>query len=63
MDIDLALLREVESAKEIPFNELVEIVESAILAAYQRNSGEREDGGNEQEGSKGVHEGEGIVFC
>ncbi len=44
MDIDLALLREVETAKEIPFNELIEIVEAAVLAAYQRNSGNREDG-------------------
>ena len=62
MDIDLALLREVENAKEIPFNELVEIVESAILAAYQRNSGNREDGAraevNRQTGNVHIYQPE-----
>lgn len=59
MDIDLALLREVENAKEIPFNELIQIVEAAVLAAYQRNSGNREDGAraevNQQTGNVHIY--------
>lgn len=34
MDIDLSVLRLLEREKEIPFGELVEIIEAAILAAY-----------------------------
>ena len=34
MDIDLALLRTIEREKEIPFDELVRIIEQAILTAY-----------------------------
>ncbi|MFM1778968.1 MAG: hypothetical protein RIS51_113 [Actinomycetota bacterium] len=34
MDIDLSVLRVLEREKEIPFGELVEIIEAAILAAY-----------------------------
>lgn len=34
MDIDLSVLRLLEREKDIPFNELVEIIEAAILAAY-----------------------------
>ncbi len=34
MDIDLALLRTVEREKEIPFEELAEIIEQAIHSAY-----------------------------
>jgi len=62
MDIDLALLREVETSKEIPFNELIEIVESAILAAYHRNSGNRDDGAraevNRQTGNVHIYQPE-----
>ncbi|MDF2917589.1 MAG: transcription elongation factor NusA, partial [Microbacterium sp.] len=34
MDIDLSLLRTVEREKEIPFDELVRIIEQAVLTAY-----------------------------
>jgi transcription termination/antitermination protein NusA len=34
MDIDLGILRTLEREKEIPFVELVSIIEAAILAAY-----------------------------
>ena len=34
MDIDLSVLRLIEREKEIPFSELVSIIEAAILAAY-----------------------------
>jgi len=47
MDIDLALLRTIEREKEIPFDELVRIIEQAILTAYAKNSsaaGELPDG-------------------
>ena len=39
MDIDLSVLRGLEREKEIPFKELVEIIEAAILAAYHRTVG------------------------
>jgi transcription termination/antitermination protein NusA len=39
MDIDLGVLRGLEREKEIPFKELVEIIEAAILAAYHRHVG------------------------
>lgn len=39
MDIDLRVLKSLESEKEIPFAELVEIIEGAILAAYYRTIG------------------------
>ena len=38
MDIDLSLLRTVEREKEIPFDELVEIIQQAILTAYGKHS-------------------------
>ena len=38
MDIDLSLLRTVEREKEIPFDELVRIIESAILTAYAKHT-------------------------
>lgn len=38
MDIDLSLLRTVEREKEIPFDELVGIIEQAILTAYIKNA-------------------------
>ena len=37
MDIDLALLRTVEREREIPFDELVGIIEQAILTAYGKH--------------------------
>ncbi|WP_347346296.1 transcription termination factor NusA [Microbacterium sp.] len=37
MDIDLGLLRTVEREREIPFDELVGIIEQAILTAYGKN--------------------------
>ncbi|WP_308491421.1 transcription termination factor NusA [Microbacterium terrisoli] len=38
MDIDLSLLRTVEREKEIPFDELVHIIEQAILTAYAKHT-------------------------
>ncbi len=38
MDIDLTLLRSIEREKEIPFDELVRIIEQAILTAYAKHS-------------------------
>ncbi|RKT33756.1 NusA antitermination factor [Microbacterium sp. AG1240] len=43
MDIDLGLLKTVEREKEIPFDELVRIIESAILTAYGRHTSENGD--------------------
>ena len=37
MDIDLQVLRLLEREKEIPFDELVQIIEAAILAAYNKH--------------------------
>ena len=37
MDIDLQVLRMLEREKEIPFDELVQIIEAAILAAYYKH--------------------------
>ena len=37
MDIDLGVLRLIEREKEIPFAELVSIIEAAILAAYYKH--------------------------
>ena len=37
MDIDLQVLRLLEREKEIPFDELVQIIEAAILAAYYKH--------------------------
>lgn len=39
MDIDLSVLRLLEREKEIPFDELVVIIEAAILAAYFKHTG------------------------
>ncbi len=39
MDIDLSVLKFIEREKEIPFGELVSIIEAAILAAYQKHVG------------------------
>ena len=38
MDIDLSLLRTVEREKEIPFEELVRIIEQAVLTAYAKHT-------------------------
>ncbi|HWI31424.1 MAG TPA: transcription termination factor NusA [Microbacterium sp.] len=38
MDIDLGLLRTIEREKEIPFDELVAIIEQAILTAYGKHT-------------------------
>ncbi|WP_159501832.1 transcription termination factor NusA [Microbacterium sp. 18062] len=38
MDIDLGLLRTVEREREIPFEELVAIIEQAILTAYAKHT-------------------------
>ena len=37
MDIDLSVLRLLEREKEIPFEELVHIIEQAILTAYVKH--------------------------
>ena len=42
MDIDLSVLRLLEREKEIPFDELVTIIEAAILAAYFKHIGATE---------------------
>ena len=38
MDIDLSVLRLMEREREIPFNELVVIIEQAILTAYLKHT-------------------------
>ncbi|MCT9001999.1 transcription termination factor NusA [Microbacterium memoriense] len=43
MDIDLGLLRTVEREKEIPFEELVHIIEQAILTAYAKHTSPDDD--------------------
>ena len=40
MDIDLSVLRLMEREREIPFEELVNIIEQAILTAYLKHEGE-----------------------
>ena len=37
MDIDLSVLRQMEREREIPFDELVQIIEQAILTAYLKH--------------------------
>ena len=39
MDIDLSVLKLMESEREIPFDELVVIIEQAILVAYEKHTG------------------------
>lgn len=39
MDIDLSVLRTMEREREIPFDELVTIIEQAILTAYLKHTG------------------------
>ncbi|MFT4307510.1 MAG: transcription termination factor NusA [Microbacterium sp.] len=58
MDIDLGLLRTVEREKEIPFDELVAIIEQAILTAYAKHTsdtGELPDGTRAQLDRKTGH--------
>ncbi|MFZ7088616.1 transcription termination factor NusA [Curtobacterium sp. RRHDQ10] len=43
MQIDLAVLRLMEREREIPFDELVTIIEQAILTAYQKHTTEHGD--------------------
>ena len=38
MDIELSLLRGIEKEKAIPFDELVSIIEQAILTAYAKHT-------------------------
>ena len=45
MDIDLALLKTIEREKEIPFDELVQIIEQAILTAYLKHTGKAPESG------------------
>ncbi len=40
MDIDLSVLRLMEREREIPFEELVQIIEQAILTAYLKHTGD-----------------------
>jgi len=42
VDIDLGVLRLMEREREIPFEELVQIIEQAILTAYLKHTGESE---------------------
>ncbi|MCU1423479.1 MAG: nusA, partial [Microbacteriaceae bacterium] len=39
MDIDLSVLRLMEREREIPFDELVVIIEQAIQTAYLKHTG------------------------
>ena len=45
MDIDLGVLRLMEREREIPFEELVQIIEQAILTAYLKHTGNTADSG------------------
>jgi transcription termination/antitermination protein NusA len=46
MDIDLSVLKLMESEREIPFDELVGIIEQAILVAYEKHTGVADYRGN-----------------
>jgi len=45
VDIDLAVLRLMEREREIPFDELVQIIEQAILTAYLKHTGKTAESG------------------
>ena len=45
MDIDLKMLRDLEREREIPFDELVQIIEQAILTAYLKHTGKAAESG------------------
>ncbi len=49
MDIDLAVLRLMEREREIPFDELVQIIEQAILTAYLKHTGQAPESGARSE--------------
>jgi N utilization substance protein A len=49
MDIDLSVLKLMESEREIPFEELVLIIESAILTSYEKHTGMADFRGNRVE--------------
>jgi transcription termination/antitermination protein NusA len=51
VDIDLSLLRTIEREKEIPFDELVRIIEQAILTAYAKHTN---PSGDPTEGARAV---------
>ena len=57
MDIDLSVLRLMEREKEIPFDELVQIIEQAILTAYLKhtNQAEHRHGHSDQPPAARVH--------
>ncbi|MET0715226.1 MAG: transcription termination factor NusA [Microterricola sp.] len=50
MDIDLSVLRQMEREKEIPFDELVQIIEQAILTAYLKHVNPESHGHVEPQG-------------
>jgi N utilization substance protein A len=49
VDIDLAVLRLMEREREIPFDELVQIIEQAILTAYLKHTGQAPESGARSE--------------
>jgi N utilization substance protein A len=57
MDIDLSVLRLMEREREIPFDELVAIIEQAILTAYLKhtNQGDHHHGHSDQPPAARVH--------
>lgn len=57
MDIDLSVLRLMEREKEIPFDELVQIIEQAILTAYLKhtNQADHRHGHSDQLPAARVH--------
>src|SRR5665213_1308204 len=57
MDIDLSVLRLMEREREIPFDELVQIIEQAILTAYLKhtNQADHRHGHSEEPPAARVH--------
>ncbi len=49
MDIDLSVLKLMESERDIPFEELVIIIEQAILSAYEKHTGLADHRGHRDE--------------
>ncbi len=52
MDIDLSVLRLMERERDIPFDELVQIIEQAIHTAYLKHTGQSEHRAGEPEAPK-----------
>jgi N utilization substance protein A len=52
MDIDLSVLRMMEREKEIPFDELVQIIEQAILMAYLKHTNPAQHGHANPKGAR-----------